>query len=347
MLLLAASAAGVLITRIGDAQAHAPHEGLNFAIGIDTDGDGIDDCNTDTADAMCWLTPGTLFKVRLYVVSNGGVEYYGYDATLDYRDVVAAGTADGMTDPGTWPHCEYFAINARLVDRVGVGCASLSSSSYEGPLVTVDFICAASGSVSLVHGKGETDLVDSEPHAETYGAAETLTIEGCGVAPTRTPTPTTTATLTPTITPTPEPVTPTPTRQGTGLVPVCIPLTEDACGATPICVPGPCGIFIILTSTPTPTSTATPTVTLTPEPATPMPTDGGLLPVEVPIGDVDDDGLLTSADAGLILQYVAGVASASELGSGFLTAADVLADGKVDSLDALIALQIEAGLVSS
>jgi len=83
-------------------------------------------------------------------------------------------------------------------------------------------------------------------------------------------------------------------------------------------------------TTPTATSTATRTATRTP---TPTPAK--------PRGDVNDDGLVDSRDALLILQRNAGLLAALPNPAS----ADVDDDGDTDSIDALIVLQVDAGLL--
>lgn len=82
------------------------------------------------------------------------------------------------------------------------------------------------------------------------------------------------------------------------------------------------------TATPPPTATATPSTT-----ATPTPTPPGLP------GDVDCDGNVTSIDAALALQFVAGLLDELPC-SG-----DVNLDGTTDAIDAALMLQINAGLL--
>jgi hypothetical protein len=129
-------------------------------------------------------------------------------------------------------------------------------------------------------------------------------------SPTATPTPPPTPTSSPTPTPSPTPTaSPTPTITTT---------------------PSP-------TNTLGPTSTATPTFTATRIPPTatrtPRPTPSSSIP-----GDVNCDGLLTSIDAALVLQYNAGLASLACPSNG-----DINHDGAINSIDAFIILTIVAG----
>jgi hypothetical protein len=65
-------------------------------------------------------------------------------------------------------------------------------STYTGLLGTADFMCGASGSLTLIHGESETSLADeySQPHHE-FGS-ETLTINCLAATATSPPTPTST-----------------------------------------------------------------------------------------------------------------------------------------------------------
>ena len=88
------------------------------------------------------------------------------------------------------------------------------------------------------------------------------------------------------------------------------------------------------TPTATPTATLPPTATATPSTtATPTP----ILPV-LP-GDVDCDGNVTSIDAALVLQFVAGLLD--ELSCS----GDVNLDGVTNAIDAALILQIDAGFL--
>ena len=88
------------------------------------------------------------------------------------------------------------------------------------------------------------------------------------------------------------------------------------------------------TATPTSTATVTSTPTTTPSPS-PTP--------EKPCGDVNSDGEVTSLDALLILQFVAGFLDSVPNPDS----ADVNSDGQTDSVDALGILQLTAGFVDT
>lgn len=86
------------------------------------------------------------------------------------------------------------------------------------------------------------------------------------------------------------------------------------------------------TDTPTPAATPTPTATRTP---TVTPTAAGLL------GDVNCDGSVTSIDAALVLQLIAGLVGSLRCQQH----ADTNEDGSVNAIDAALILQLTAGLL--
>jgi len=166
--------------------------------------------------------------------------------------------------------------------------------------------------------------------------------------PTITPTATATATATstptdtPTITPMqpggpPPPATPTRTASPTATAtstPTDTPTITPTATATP-------------TDTPTATATPTdiPTATATPSPASEvLPTVVGPTPTPPKaLGDVNDDGVVDSVDAFLILLIHARLLeSVPNLGS-----ADVNGDGIVNSVDASLILQFDADFTNS
>jgi hypothetical protein len=157
------------------------------------------------------------------------------------------------------------------------------------------------------------------PPTSTATATPTSTATVTGTPPTNTPTATATTTSTPTITPTGT-NTPTPTITATPTITSTPTITQTR---TPTSTP-------LATNTPTITPTRTSTPTRTPSP-TP----------EKAVGDVNDDGSVTSVDALLILQFDADlVTSLPNLQSG-----DINANGRVNAIDAALILQFEAGLL--
>jgi hypothetical protein len=139
-------------------------------------------------------------------------------------------------------------------------------------------------------------------------------------------------------------------------------LTFTPTGTPATATPTPTRTF---TPTNTPTGTRTPTVTDTPVPPTatatpvpptatntplpptatntPLPPTATRTPVAKACGDVNDDGHVNSIDAALILQLEAGLLSSLVN----MPSADVNHDGHVNSVDAALILQLEAGLITT
>jgi disulfide bond formation protein DsbB len=90
-------------------------------------------------------------------------------------------------------------------------------------------------------------------------------------------------------------------------------------------------VNVLYGTAPPPTPTATPTATPTPT------TPAGL------VGDVDCDGSVTSIDAALILQLIAGFIASLPCQD----AADVNEDGMITAVDATLILQFVAGLIGT
>ncbi len=170
----------------------APAGPLDFSIGVDTDGNGNDDCGTvPSLPATCYLSPGSSFLVKFYVNSLGSIQTYdGYDARLDYAGV----TTMKMIDFSPWPQCDI-PVFASPTGGVAFACASFNQpSNYAGLLARIKFTCAASGTVSIRHGPFNTALATGlNPHPEAISGLEPLTID-CTATPTPTPTPTRTPT---------------------------------------------------------------------------------------------------------------------------------------------------------
>jgi glucose/arabinose dehydrogenase len=121
-----------------------------------------------------------------------------------------------------------------------------------------------------------------------------------------------------------------------------IALLEPASPATetpaPMATPTPTGTATATPPGATPEATASPTQTPAAPPSpTPSrtPTPAGL------VGDVDCSGSVTSIDAALVLQLVAGLLDALTCQGG----ADANADGNINAIDAQLILQLTAGLL--
>ena len=124
-------------------------------------------------------------------------------------------------------------------------------------------------------------------------------------------------TPTPTIAPTP-----TPTAE-----PTAMPTTEPTSAPT---------------SEPTAEPTAVPTSEPTAEPTSePTPTNPGQ-PTEYMLGDVNDNGIINTADATLVLKYAAGILALSDEAK---KAGDVNKNGMTNTADATLILKYAAGLI--
>jgi len=177
----------------------APSE-LNFAIGIDANGDGQDECRTiGFITSTCNVQIGSVFEVKAYLTGlpPGLADYDAFAVTL---------ASAGVTDTGgytiAWPEC-IFRTYYDGHNFFNFSCASFGglTSIYTGILGRVSLTCGASGTASLVHGNADTLLIGGgQTFYEPPTSTDQLTIN-CGNLP---PTPTFTAG--PATTPTPGPV---------------------------------------------------------------------------------------------------------------------------------------------
>jgi uncharacterized repeat protein (TIGR01451 family) len=220
------------------ADADVPHAGLDFSIGVDTNANGVDDCDTKASTGSipnkCSLATNADFTVRVYLNALGGIaSYEGYDVQLNFSIITSYDVADAGPNNGNWPSCTFAGFSFGAGTQ-SFGCVtSGAASTYTGRLATSNFKCSSSnnfGSITMVHGQGSTDLVENiaVTHAEGIGTSESLTIT-CGTPPTftatHTNTPTKTNTPTNTFTPT---ITSTPTNTFTPTnTPTATPLPSD------------------------------------------------------------------------------------------------------------------------
>lgn len=200
----------VLIVRSSShfAQADAPHEGLDFSIGADVNGDGVDDCDTSGGATSCYTTSDSVIAT-VYLNGLGDLESYrGFAALIGFDGMGSKSATDVL-----WPDCR-----SRVDGGVLSGGGSFSlfpqckepndnmTSQYVGPLVRFEAFCTPGGTLRLRHG----------PVPIAGGSAQTMVVDGKGVthsetghedlaiscASTPTPYPTSTST--------PVPPTPTP-----------------------------------------------------------------------------------------------------------------------------------------
>jgi len=139
---------------VAPVRAHSPHPGLDFSIGVDTNGDTADDCGTKVGQAAkCSVPTGGTFRLNVYLNSLGGIpSYQGFDIYVGYSGV----SSNNNPDASSWPDC---VLQGNYTSEPGVvvwGCAidvpPAPDSTYTGRIGTTDFNCTANGSVTLVHG---------------------------------------------------------------------------------------------------------------------------------------------------------------------------------------------------
>lgn len=306
----------------------------------DFDGDGFADLAIGVPGKLVGRAPGA---------TTGGVVGGG-------QVVISYGSVEGITSPGQQAFSQNDLIEdaTELDDHFG---SSLIAGDFDGDGMDDLAVGVPEENLSIWPGAGEVDVLYgaddglSEVGVQRWSEAEVPALVGAGGSPDHfgeslatgdfnddgaqdlvigipndvvgtidnagsiailygaepPPTPTATPTITPTSPPT---NTPMPT----------VPATD-----TPVATNTP-----LATSTPVETPTTAPTDT--PEPtATPS----------ILAGDVDCDGEVTSIDAALLLQFIAGLFSALPCEE----AADVDGDGTVSSVDVALILQFIAGLI--
>ncbi len=191
---LAALVAGIGLAQPSpnSAAAQTPVSGLSLWIGID----GVPNCDTQSGDASCNLTPGSTFLVAAHLdpLPTSVTSYGGYDIDLTYTGVTA--NQDASTD--AWPDCSFPASSYDTPGEVQFACAvglpPATGSTYSGVIGTTSFTCTQSGGVTLVHAAGKTDVIEfdniSKIDGEASGTTDKLTIncvQGGAVPPTPAP----------------------------------------------------------------------------------------------------------------------------------------------------------------
>jgi hypothetical protein len=177
----------------------APHGGLDFHMGVDTNGDTTDDCSTE-GTLKCPGTLGGALSVRIYLDSLGDLAGYdGFDAIVNYAGVTTKMTwAPNDDDTNTTGFdCDFPASNFLVPGTAAVGCVSDGmppggTSTFVGRLGNIGFNCTAAGSLDLSYGSGQTGLTDAlGSHSPTADEAA-LAVNCPPPPPTFTPTPTST-----------------------------------------------------------------------------------------------------------------------------------------------------------
>lgn len=314
------------------ARADAPHAGLDFAIGVDFNDDGTNDCGngvpaavgngapddvaSEVTNTVCSVPElGTAFQVNIYLLNSGDLVYGAAASQLYFSGGITSG-GRGTTD---W-NCATFDVTANgsnfenAGSAIGIAPPCNVGQTNLGLMNTFPLVCSGSGTVRIGHDLAETFLTDEGLQEHREAGPDELEVTCGPVTPTSTPTEcvgcaTSTPTNTPTITNTPLP--PTATRTPT--------ITN-----TPL-------------ATATPTITRTPTITPT---FTPSPTATRRRPVS-PLGDVNGDGFITSLDAQWVLWMDSDLVATVPVPE----AADMDGNGFVDPVDALYILWIDAGVI--
>lgn len=194
-----------------EAWADDPHAGLNFFLSADVPGGSSVDCDTDAdsaAGANCAAPLGATFTVKMHLgplpatgdtnLAATGIdaaEYYltfaGVTAseqkttTFMSTDLPPSPTRQGCEVTGAVYGVMYDAYLCAVADAPipdpNIMQTDLNDSDLgPGVLVTQVFNCAATGTVSLIHGEYITDVyVSPDLHTEATSGSETLTVN-CG-----------------------------------------------------------------------------------------------------------------------------------------------------------------------
>ncbi|MEE8391619.1 MAG: flexitail domain-containing putative surface protein, partial [Anaerolineae bacterium] len=164
--------------------------GLAFSIGVDTDGDTTDDCDTSGGSTACTL-PDISFTVNLYLDSlpTGVSDYVALQTRLDYS---GAGFPTSDTYLQDWVDCHGATMFVNeFPGQLDMACLTYLlppafDSFYTGQIGSVDFDCITDGQISLVHGEIDTALFEDAAtfHIEGNASTETLSITCDGPTPT-------------------------------------------------------------------------------------------------------------------------------------------------------------------
>jgi len=178
-----------------EASAGGPTD-TEFHIGIDTNGDTVDDCTTvGDAKGACKLDAGDTFTVNGYLdaIGSGLTSYDGLNIELDYTGVTSKNNPDIDSH---WPDCVFpYEFSGAGFVAAGCGRPVEIQSSYTGLFYTSDFNCAASGQIRIDHNGTDVNGDDPQVFRVRDAGPDALNIT-CS-------TPTPTPSLTPTATPTP------------------------------------------------------------------------------------------------------------------------------------------------
>jgi hypothetical protein len=175
----------------------APSE-LNFGLGIDADGDFVDNCRTfgTFLTSTCNVQIGSQFDINVYLTGlpNGVPSYTSFAASMTFSGVQSKNNWTVV-----WPDCFITARHEKPA-YTNAGCVSVVfsglESSYTGLMARAAFTCAQSGAVSLAHGYADTVLIDYDlgGYFEPPSHVDQLTVNCVNLPP---PTPTQTSIPTP------------------------------------------------------------------------------------------------------------------------------------------------------
>jgi hypothetical protein len=137
----------------------APSE-LDFFIGVDTDGDSVDNCRTyGIPPRTCNIQIGSQFDLRFYLRSlpNGVRDYVAFAASMGF-----AGITFKNNDSITWRDCVFQSRHYKA-NFINLACSTFGglTSTSTGLMATARFTCSASGNVHLVHSNSDTTFYDA------------------------------------------------------------------------------------------------------------------------------------------------------------------------------------------
>ncbi len=156
--------------------------GIDFSLGIDVDGDDIDDCTTRPAEpTSCVAAPDQLFHLGVYLdaLPSNYFDYSTFSATVRSTNLASKHNVDA--EP--WPDCNFgpfFAFEPGL-DNVACANPAMQASSYIGLMATIDYTCTEDGVLKLLHG-GET-YIDGGFGSRFEAGVDELHVSCDGVAP--------------------------------------------------------------------------------------------------------------------------------------------------------------------
>jgi hypothetical protein len=153
---------------------------VDFSARVEAGPDVLSACDSaGYPTAVCTIRAGATFllHVRLHQFPstfNGG--YEGFDAMLQYSGVTSAETPQSV-DFSPWATCGTSGGASFFSSHIYLSCIPDVSSTHIGDMATAALTCAADGTVSMIHGFGDTDLFDHPFFVSDPDATESLTID--------------------------------------------------------------------------------------------------------------------------------------------------------------------------